>query len=167
MKVQLPNKYDAAQYTMQVMAKVRAIGQAGERVVSRWSWVNLSRLGLATAAVAVGFLIVLTRGPREDAGRLAESIFHEAQVVEQLDETAQMVSAANDVDALTQEMQLLDTMMLAEAPPSDEQWIEQTIQLLDSVDDGTSAEQSAEPASEDEWLNELQMLDELEPAARS
>ena len=55
----------------------------------------------------------------------------------------------------------MDTMMLAEAASTEDLWLEQTLQLLEALD-----EDDMGPLDE-EWLEELKWLDELELGASS
>jgi hypothetical protein len=49
---------------------------------------------------------------------------------------------------------------------SEDQWLEETLLLLDELDEDVSSE-SAGDGSADEWLEELEWLDETELAASS
>ena len=50
---------------------------------------------------------------------------------------------------------------------TDEQWIEQTLQVLEQLDEGIPPEDAVEGTSDDEWFEELQILDDLELSAAS
>jgi len=54
---------------------------------------------------------------------------------------------------------------VAESPSADDQWVEETLQLLDEFDEDLSDETAG--TSEEEWLEELQQLDEGELATSS
>ena len=57
---------------------------------------------------------------------------------------------------------LRDSALLAESPPSDDAWIQQTMQLLDQLDQDAPSDDAAGSASksDEDWLNELETLDE-------
>ena len=57
---------------------------------------------------------------------------------------------------------LRDAARLAESPPGDDEWIQQTMQLLEQLDQDVPGDDAAGSASssEEEWLKELEMLDE-------
>ena len=60
------------------------------------------------------------------------------------------------------------TLTLAESPEGDDQWIEETIQLLDQLDENDDLSQDAPgEVSDEDWLNELEMLDETDLASSS
>ena len=86
----------------------------------------------------------------------------------ELDDPSFVQAGNGDVDSLAEEMETLDPMMLAESPPSDDQWIDQTLSLLDQLheDDAIPADNSGS-SSEEEWMNELQFLDDSELSASS
>lgn len=51
--------------------------------------------------------------------------------------------------------------------PSDEEWLEQTLELLEQLEGETSPETAGDGSEDDEWLDELQWLDESELSAAS
>ena len=57
-------------------------------------------------------------------------------------------------------------LMLAESMPSDETWIKETAQLLDQLDE-ESSKADAHATSDEEWLKELQTLDEHDLGSNS
>ena len=58
---------------------------------------------------------------------------------------------------------------LAETTAEDATWIQQTMQLLDELEqsDGSSAGEPAQSQSDEEWIQELEMLDEADLATPS
>ena len=61
-----------------------------------------------------------------------------------------------------------DLMRLAESPTQDDAtWLEGTVELLDALDNdlGDDAAATAEPSSEEDWVNELDSLDQSELAS--
>lgn len=59
-----------------------------------------------------------------------------------------------------------DAAVLAESPESDNAWIQETLQLLDQLEESVD-EDADNPASEEEWLQELETLDQADLAASS
>jgi len=161
-----PPAFDRAPYITEVMGRVKALGRPGS---SRWPavhWLLWPRLALAATAAAAALLMVGRVQP--PARPLAEQLVDDAQLLAALEEPLWLAPAADgeDVEGLAHELETMDTLLLAEAPPSDEAWIEQTLQLLEALDEDPPEELSGE-ASSDEWLDELQWLDERELAASS
>lgn len=120
-----PSGIDRAQYTAEVMAKIKAQLQPAPAPVR--SWLPWPRLALTLATVATGILI--------------------------------MVSVTR-----LQPGQPVTT--LAESPASEDRWVEDTLQLLDELDEDV-ADDTVGGTSEEEWFEELQLLDETELAASS
>ena len=81
---------------------------------------------------------------------------------------ALVMSTANRSTSQVAQAPAHTTLILAESPATDDQWIEQTIQLLDQLDESADVSQDASgDASENEWLKELEMLDEDDLASSS
>jgi len=77
-----------------------------------------------------------------------------------LEESASEVLEEAD---LAVELETLDALMFAEAQPSDEAWVLESLLLLEALDeDAPDAD-----AEEDAWLEDLQLLDELELSTTS
>jgi hypothetical protein len=115
------------------------------------------------ASAAAGLLIFLGVF-RQSNAQIADQLVAESNALSLLDETTLAEPAVEyDVDELAQELQYHDTFLLAEATPSDDQWIEESLKLLDQLDQ-ESVLDDAEPLSndEDDWLEELRQLDESE-----
>ncbi len=135
-------------YTTEVMERVKALAptpnlapsQVRNNLVWGWGWPRLA-VGLATAAAAV--FVVFTMDETRHQRRLARSITDQAEILTALDE-----------DALPPDEDLL---LLAETPATDEEWLEQTLQLLEELDEELPADAASED-SEAEWLQELEML---------
>jgi len=104
---------------------------------------------------------------RVQVQQLATEITRDSQLLAALDDTGlEPLGATDEVEALTEDVELLDLMTLAESPPSDADWIEQTLQLLEEIDEDAPEETTGDTDEED-WLNELQLLDETELTASS
>ena len=173
-----PQAFDRARYTAEVMERVKALGEPAPalRPASRWwAW---PRLALAAAAVAVALLVVgrvqspgpgpvpasMTGAPETP---LAEQIADDTQVLAALDELLPLAPVApDDAEGLADELEAVDALLLAEAPPSEDAWIEQTLTLLEQLEEDLPEGDTDDPSG-DEWLDELQWLDEHDLAASS
>ena len=125
-----PSDVNRAQYTAEVMAKIKAAespAPAPARV-----WLPWPRLSMTLATVAAGILIMMT-------------VTHQA--------SRQLAHPP-------------EAVLIAESPAADDQWLEDTLQLLDELDEDVSSE-TAGDGSEDEWLEELELLDETDLASSS
>lgn len=54
------------------------------------------------------------------------------------------------------------TAVLAESTESGDAWIQQTMQLLDQLEQDSASNDAATTQSDEEWLNELETLDEAD-----
>ena len=168
-------------YTDEVMARVRAEAQPKKAVFSLP--VFIPRLALVAASVAVIAFAVVTRQPSGVLGRMARvpSAVSEKQVAE-LEENWQLLAmlddstdepltaAAEDVEGFLQDSDEMELLMLAaDTGSGDEQWLEQTLSLLEQFDDEAGSDLTGEegnPSSEEEWVHELEMLDEVDLTAK-
>jgi hypothetical protein len=153
---------DPARYTAEVMARVRALERRSAPAASPLRWLLWPRLGLALAAAAA-LLVIVTAGPRSGA-RLARTLLQDARLLELVDEAALDGSLAEDPDGLAEALADQDLLVLAESPPAEDAWVEETLQLLDQLDEELPED---EAGSSDGWLEDLEMLDESELAASS
>lgn len=177
-----PPAFDRARYIAEVMERVKALGEPTPALRPAGRWWAWPRLALATAAVAAALLVVArVQSPGPGPGPvpasmtggagtpLAQEISDDAQVLAALDEPLPLASGAtDDAEELAQELAAMDmdALLLAEAPPSDDAWIEQTLTLLEQLEEDLP-EGAADDPSGDEWLDELQWLDEHDLAASS
>ena len=159
-----PRNHDPARYRTEVMEKVRALHQPAHMPAASPRWFSWPRIGLAMATVAVGLVLVAISSQRAQV-HLADQIVHESSVVAELDDPNFVPAANGDVDSLAEEVETLDTMTLAESTPSDDQWLDQTLSLLDQLDEDDAG--PTDSSSEEEWLKELQLLDDTELSASS
>ena len=163
-----PPVFDRARYTAEVMERVKALREPGPVLRPAGPWPAWGpRLALAAAAVAVAFVVVgRVRSP--GPGRLlAEQVADDAQLLAALDEPLPPAGVApDDAEGLADELEAVDALLLAEAPPSDDEWIEQTLTLLEQLEEDLPEGASDEPSG-DEWLDELQWLDDRDLAAPS
>ena len=129
-----PPAWDRAQYTRQVMARVRRL-EADRRAPARLpAWLPWPRLALAAATAAAGLLLTIG-ALRMSSGRLAAT-----------------GSAAG-------------TYRLAESADADDRWVEDTLLLLEQLDEEIEA--ADEDLDDHDWLDELKQLDESEFSASS
>ena len=157
-----PSATDRPEYTAHVMARVRLAAHPAPAVRS---WALRPRWALALATAAAGLLIVFHAVPRTN-GQLARGVAQETELLAAVGEPLLEPPALGDVDALAEELELVDTFVLAEAPPDDEAWIQDTVQLLNQLDEELPEDGAAGP-SDEEWMQELQTLDESDLAASS
>lgn len=173
-----PHHMAQQQYTADVMARIKADPmQQVYRVRPVRSWLSWPRLALTVATATAGALIALTvfrvtqppqvaEAPTPPAV-LAQVVAQEAELLAELEEGKADLLIENG-DTLDRALETTDTLLLlAEAPASqnDEQWLEETMQLLDQLDEGASS--GSEEGSDDDWLDDLQLLDETDLAASS
>ena len=159
-----PLNASQASYTTEVMQRLRALEAPNSMPARRWpAWPRLALVSVAAAAVA---LLVVGRLHRP-GGQLAGQLTADADLLTALGQPLlPEPGAAVGLEELAQELELADALVLAEAPPSDEEWLEQTLQLLEALDEEPSGSPS-DPAIPDEWLDELEPLDESELGANS
>jgi hypothetical protein len=132
-----PAETERASYTVEVMTRVRALGSPSVVTpatvpVRRWSWWPRMAMAMATAAGLV----------------FAVSTVHQTR--RRLAQQPQGAAASHP------------SAVLAESPVSDEEWIEQTLQLLEELEEETAPETAGDGSNDEEWLDELQWLDESE-----
>ncbi len=163
---------DTSRYTDEVMTKIRALEQPSQAPALVHVWLPWPRLALIAATAAVGLLIVIGTVHRTQL-QLASAIDRDAQVITAVDELVPTAPNGNGAtpEDLAQELQTADALILAESVPSDDQWLDQTLQLLQQLDEDVPAEaistngHAAE--SQDELLKDLQQLDEKDLTANS
>jgi len=162
-----PPAFDRTRFVAEVMERVNALGGPTPALRPAGRWWAWPRLALAAAAVAVALLVV-GRVQSPGPGRpLVEQIADDAQVLAALDELLPLAPVApDDAEGLAQELAAMDALLLAEAPPSEDAWFEQTLTLLEQLEEDLP-EGAADDPSGDEWLDELQWLDEHDLAASS
>ena len=137
--LQEPDALDRVRYTAQVMRKLTDETPSPFPAARWFAWPSVA---MAFATTAAGILIVLAVGHRADP-QLA-----------QLTPTAPPARQAH-------------ALMLAElVPTSDETWVQDTAQLLEQLDEDASHD-DANATFDEEWLKELQALDEGDLSASS
>ena len=149
--VKLPAEHNAAQYTADVIERVRAIERPSAAPVPRQTWRHLTWF----AAVATAALIMVVTGRQLGHGPLGPSgglAFHPALT-------------NGETEAMAQEMAVLDAMVIAEAEPSaDEEWIDETLLLMEQLGEDASADPTSD---EDRLLEDLLQDEPNQPQASS
>lgn len=135
--LQMPPEPDRARYTADVMARIRALERPAASPAPIRLWAGWPRPALAWASAAAGLLLVI--GVLSIvSGRSTQLARHGQQLV------------------------------LAESPTTDEAWLEETMALFDLLDEEIAAESAGESFdTEEDWLQELQWLDEADLASSS
>lgn len=147
-----PAETERASYTAEVMARVRAVGPlpggSPARVPVRpWAWwshylrqvVGWPRFAVAMATAA---------GVAVAVGTFSQERPHLAR-------------------QLPQDVRISEPAALAQSPSTDEEWLERTLQLLEQLEEDPSAETAGDGADEEDWLQELQWLDDSELSTAS
>lgn len=150
-----PAAFDQSRYTAEVMARVRALSLPQTEAARQWvPWPRLA-LALVTAAV-----VIIMVGPARQVDRkLSAEVIRDVQLLSALGEPVGDPLATTQEDGLAEELEAMDTLVLAEASPSDDQWVQQTLKLLDQLNEEVEEDPGA---SDEEWLDELELLDEDE-----
>ena len=151
-----------ASYTAEVMASVRAVDQPNPTASPVRRWLPWPRLAVTFATVAAGMAIAFVtlqavNGP--------DPRFSEAELASEVQLLAELGEAVTD-PWLEDEMEAMDLLVLAEAPQDDELWIEETLQLLEQLDEALPGDATGS-ALDDDWFDEFYLLDESELAASS
>ena len=154
-----PTDGDRARYTAEVMARVKALTPPAPAPGPVRSWLPWPRLALTLATVAAGILLMVSVTRQTDR-QLAMEVSQEPRVLAAREDTAGSEERVDETPAAK------EALFLAESPPSDDQWLEETLQLLDELDED-ALDDTAGNGSDDLWLEELQQLDESELAASS
>ena len=164
-----PADLGPTQYTREVMARVKALETtlAPSRTLPRlrpgWVWPRLA-VGLVGAAA---LLVVVGIRPGQDR-QLAERVTRDSAILASLGESVSEVLP--EEDAVEFEALEGEGMILAEAGPDDAAWVAQTLKLLDQLDEELPEDATGDAGgsgSENEWLHELQRLDETDLASTS
>lgn len=154
---------DAQDYTRQVMARIQE-APAQRPAFSLAAFLPQLAVGALAAALAMALLRPSVQpgvsGLVAQAGLLAA--LDDAFPLEALD--------ADDIGGLMEASDAIQLWTFAEdaAADSDQEWLEQTLGLLEQFDDPTSADASVDggAAEDDDWLQELQMLDAVDLTAK-
>ena len=160
-----PADTDRRRFANAVMARVQSEASAptthwAHRLAAGWP-----RLVLPLAAAAALLVAVHLRRPAEP--KLAALV----QGTELLAEVGEPVNGwllPEDADTLAADLEHDDLLVLAEEPQdTDASWISESLQILDQLEEELpEAGASIEP-TDDQWLEELESLDQQDLAARS
>ncbi len=170
--VKMP-ELDSHAYTDQVMARIRQ-GQEEQKPSLVWSML-FPRLALAAVAASVVAVMLISRQPntarlmsRANAGADAAEVFGQFSALAALDENDWEEFSEDDVAALLETSDEMELLMFAEdvGASSDQQWLEQTLTLLEQFDEEAVEADSGDSDAEDEWLQELEMLDTVDLTAK-
>jgi len=167
-----PAADDRQQFTADVMARIKALEQPAPQPMilhslrslrSQWAWPRIAVVA-STAA-----LVALVAGRLEHAppkaSQVVQQLEHDAQLLAALGEPAVMASS-DDLEELAQELEDYDTMLLAQSGGDESDWIEHTMELLDQLNEDPSEDATGDSSDED-WLRELEFLDDSDLAASS
>jgi hypothetical protein len=139
-----PTAVNRSRYTAEVMTRIKRLGSAPTPapIAVRLPWVRFA----FAAATATSLLFIVTALRQPAPPQLAQ-----------------------DIDELSSELEELDTIMLAESLSSaeEEAWMEQTLQLLEELDEEVPEDSGIGPSDDDDWLEELELFDESELATSS
>ena len=157
--LKLPTGGDRADYTVEVMARVRSLETPEAASVTARPWPAWPRFALGAAVVAAVVFIVVGR-TEQPSSPLAQDIEQELSLLASVDESAALEPL--DETELAEELQALDILVLAEAQPADETWIQETLLLLEEFDQDGSETSGGSDTGKEDWLQDLELLDELE-----
>jgi len=157
-----------ARYTEQVMTRVQATHRGAQKA-SYSLRVFWPRFALAMTAAAA--MLVLVRVTPRPSHSIAQSIAEETDLLaavtlpeDEMSFAAELFSET-DTDGLAEELRTMDLLVVAQDTRSDG-WVEETLQLLDQLEEDFPEEENGGSKDED-WLKELEMLDEADLSASS
>lgn len=152
-----PTDLDRAQYTAEVMARVRSLARpvTAPTPASRRTWWLRPVLVTVTAAAAVVLVVrMLDQAPQHVA--------REDQQIPWLSEEGRVplvAKPAQGAEEIAGDAAGVNELMLAEEHSEDAVWLEETLKLLEEFDEELP-EDSFDEGSDNDWLDELEMLDE-------
>ena len=162
-----PSGLDRRQYTAEVMASIRALDPASARTpaahpVRQWAFWPQFAMTIATAAAGIAIAVGTVSSSHR---RFARNVAQEAQVLAALEgpNSEPLLGVGSEAERLSAELEMHDSLVLAEAEVSDAEWIEHTLKLLDQLNEDASADTAGDGSkdgSDEDWLKELQTLDE-------
>jgi hypothetical protein len=162
-----PSDADRSRFTSEVMARVRS--DAASRPAVGWARslaAGWPRLAVTLAAAAAVLVAVTIRRPADI--RLAETLVQDAELLASVGEPVNGWLVPDDVDSLAEDLEHEDLLVLAEAPEdTDASWIAETLEILDRLDEDLPEGGAAGEPTDEQWLEELETLDEHDLAARS
>jgi len=143
-----PVSQDRAAYTAEVMQRVKQLGVSSQAPAPVWSW---WRPTLALAAMAGIALLVVSK--IEQTPQIAEEIFSPPETVQ-----VASIPEARPPKAVEPTPPPL-SMVLAEDADENAAWLDETLQLLEALDEDFS-DDTYEGWSDEDWMDEIEMLDE-------
>ena len=146
-----------ASYIEEVMRRIRTASAPSP--VFRWFPQPHSAFALGTAVACLLVVVAVVNRPPM---RLAKQVEQDWQVLSDVGELTELLP-----HDLAEEAKTLDRLMLAEAEPlvDDEAWVDETLELLNEVEEDHDTALDAETV--ENLLEELERLDESELAASS
>ena len=183
--VRRPAQGDDPAYARQVLTRIGRTQPERPSVLAGladalYTRLSPARLSLAAGGVLAAALFLVTTARQPQMPSQPQPAVVAAQITRDATVIAQAADAADDPladvlnsHAIEPDLRMIDQyMMLAESGSSatsdDEAWITQTLQLLNEFNEDTDADtNSNDSASVDQWLQELQLLDESELKATS
>lgn len=158
-----PDQTQRQQYTADLMKRVHALPKpARSTQPAGWAirqWLTWPGFAMACATALVVIVMV---GLRHNALQVAKQMQEEPEPSRM--QVAQLPPAYVPPIAAVMKP---DSVRLAEAQGDDEQWLEQTLLLLEDLNESGSAESSSSNDSSEQWLEELKQLDEQELVSNS
>ena len=160
-----PPSFDRVRYTADVMDRIKDLASSyAEQYENRSFVVSWPRFVFGGLSVALMAVLVVLATASYTSRRLAKEVTREAQVLAGLGEP--VASSESDTEEIALDIQAADNLVLAEATKSDDQWLQETFQLLDQLGEDPKTGNTNESSDED-WLDELQMLDDNELSSSS
>lgn len=160
-------------YTAEVMSRVKSktapAGSSRARLaVPLWEWPRL-RVVLATACAGVVIAVGISR---YRATQLAQSLIRQSeQLAELAGPEQEALIEADDVKTIASDWEEMDRLMLAESDrPSttdDAKWIDELSRVLNQLDEDVSGDDASSDVDQDQWLDELEMLEQTGNTASS
>jgi hypothetical protein len=157
---------DHDRFTADVMARVRSeAAQPSPGWAARFAQ-EWPRLALPLAAAAA--VLIAVNAQRSTETRVAAELTRHAELLAELGDPLEDVLPAGAVE-LAEDLRHEDLIVLAEAPPesNDAAWINESMQILEDIDEALPDAASGDEGNSEEWLQELEMLDQSELAAQS
>ena len=166
---------DRRDFTDAVMQRIEKAQMPRREWRLSFAWPRLMMPALAACALALLIVAVHPRFQHSNSSHLArtvhpatiQQITNELNVLASLDPTVLEALSSDEDEALLKETDEAEFLMFAEdnRTTGDDQWLEQTIQLLEQFDEDVSSDVSSE-GSEEDWMNELKVLDEADLTAK-
>ena len=158
-----PSEAERSRFTDEVMARVRSdVASAAAK-----SWAH--RLADAWPPLAVAAAVMVAVHVRHPApARLASQLLDGTELLAEVDEPVNGWLLPEDPEQLAGDLEDEDLLVLAETPETtDASWLADTMDVLHQLDEDLPDEGASNEPTDDQWLQELQILDEQDLATRS